>query len=129
MPDNKMWEKRKDEFMNPVIKTEDQFWDVFNDSKNQFMGIRLMSSKLNDQDLIEKNETIPYVNFAEHLKNTNQSLSKEFLDNKQVKDLIAIYDGLIERIKVFKTREEFNQIMEEVVETMDRFILGIKNEE
>lgn len=107
------------------IETEEQFWYFVADAKNQFIGIRFQIDQLDDKDLSAYNKKLIYLPLSEYLKKENRFFSEKILNNDKAQGVIKTFDDLISRVKVFQTKQELNQIIEELDELLGEFYLGL----
>lgn len=98
-----------------LIVTPEDFSERINDMKNQIMPFVLgLQYGLSIERL--KEDKTKCINFEENLKQFNEALSPEMQNSELCQKFISFYNGLIERIKTFETKEDLEQIIKEYKE-------------
>ena len=118
---------------NPKIETESDFWTVFDDARNHLLALKHMAQAEGVTDIefmqLYSDPSNEYLKFDEYLKKGNIVLPENFRQNKEVHNLIQIYDGLLERLKKVQSKKDFLDILPEINDIGVIFDLGIYDEE
>ncbi len=119
-------DKNREDMNVKYIETENQFWLWIQDIRNEFSAFYLVIDVYDLKKLLEFRDKMQFLTHKEILQKDGKTLSQEILENKNTKRLINTFDDLVSRIKVFKTKKELKQILEENNEFFAEFKLGLK---
>ncbi len=118
----------REEWPAKVIDTQEGFWDLLYDAKNQFiqMQFAIHSKKQTEEEIVKQNNEFQYFNFIDYIKIHNETISDRLKNNNNVQKMIGVYDDLVNRARTANSKREMEQIIEERDEFIDKYDLGIE---
>lgn len=117
----------------PTIENEDDFFKILIDAKNNLVSLEnhAKSHLISEEDFAQSFNEIrsEFITFDEYLLNSGIVLPDNYRNNKSVKELMRVYDSIINKIKNVKSKSDFIEVLPDVEQIPNKpYALGLSNE-